>query len=286
MRKNKIIFFMFLLIGFGLVNYPFISQWVNRRNQGEVVYNYNTATEDLTNGQREEILEAAKLYNIELAENQSGLSDGFSTERFEDDEYESLLNLSGDGVMGYIGIPAIDVMLPVYHGTGARALSEGAGHLFRSSLPVGGESTHTVISAHTGLASKAMFTDLDKLEMGDHFYIYILDEILAYEVNDIAVVEPEDTSRLMIVPGEDLATLVTCTPYGINSHRLLVQGVRVPYVPEEQALDPDEKESGFWVWCRRGFIASVVILAAVAVILMKPEKKGRKRKYEKEEPGN
>lgn len=286
MRKNKLIFFMFLLIGFGLINYPFISQWVNRRSQGEVIYDYSTAAEGLSDGQRKEMLEAAKLYNAKLADKQSGLADGFTSSQTPDAEYESLLNLSGDGVMGYIEIPTIEVMLPVYHGTGAQALSEGAGHLFQSSLPVGGEDTHTVISAHTGLASKAMFTDLDKLEAGDHFFIHVLDEVLAYEVNDIAVVEPQDTEKLKIVPGEDLATLVTCTPYGINSHRLLVQGVRVPYDPEEQALDPDDKENGFWVWCRRGFIASVVILAAVAFILMKPEKKGRKRKYEKEEPGN
>ena len=286
MRRDKLILFLFLLIGFGLLNYPFVSQWVNRRSQSEVISNYGDNVDLLAKEEKETMLAAARAYNQNLADKQSGLADGFTSSQAPDAEYESLLNLSGDGVMGYIEIPSIDVMLPVYHGTGAHALSEGAGHLFQSSLPVGGEDTHTVISAHTGLASKAMFTDLDKLEMGDHFYIYILDEVLAYEVNDIAVVEPQDTEKLKIVPGEDLATLVTCTPYGINSHRLLVQGVRVPYVPEEQALDPDEKESGFWVWCRRGFIASVVILAAVALILMKPEKKGRKRKYEKEEPGN
>ena len=247
MRRDKLILFLFLLVGFGLLNYPFISQWVNRRSQSEVISEYGETADTLAEEEKEAILEAARTYNQNLAEKQSGLTDGFSSAQAVDDEYERLLDPFGDGVMGYIEIPSIEVMLPIYHGTGAKALSEGAGHLFQSSLPVGGENTHTVISAHTGLASKAMFTDLDRLEAGDHFFIHVLDEVLAYEVNDIAVVEPEDTEKLKIVPGEDLATLVTCTPYGINSHRLLVQGLRVPYDPEEQALDPDDKESGFWV---------------------------------------
>lgn len=286
MRKNKLIFFIFLLIGAGLMNYPFVSQWINRKSQGRVIYNYNQASERLSQEGVDEILEAAKVYNSELAECQEGLADGFSAAEIQNEEYESILNPTGDGMMGYVEIPAIDVMLPIYHGTGVRTLEKGAGHLVGSSLPVGGENTHSVISAHAGLASKAMFTDLDRLEIGDRFYMYILNEVLAYEVKEINIVKPEETEKLEIVPGEDLVTLVTCTPYGINSHRLLVKGVRIPYSPEEQKEDKKHQEDGFWVWCRRGFIASVVILAGVAIVLFKPESKGRKRKNERKGPDN
>lgn len=146
-----------------------------------------------------------------------------------DEEYMSCLNLAGDGMMGYVQIPKINVKIPIFHTTSEEVLLTAAGHLEGSSLPVGGEGTHAVISAHRGLPSAALFTDLDRLAEGDCFLLYILDDVLCYRVDQISVVEPEDTSALAAVDGEDLVTLLTCTPYGVNSHRMLVRGYRVPY---------------------------------------------------------
>lgn len=281
-RRDKIIFFLLILIGLGLLNYPFISQWVNRRSQSSVIYGYQEQTEQLTDDGISEMLEAAREYNRKLAAQQLQLEDGFSAEQSRDKEYESLLNPGGNGVMGWIEIPVIDVMIPVYHGTGVKALESGAGHLYQSSLPVGGTDTHAVLSAHTGLASKALFTDLDKLEKKDRFFLYILDETLAYEVTDITVVLPEETDSLMIVPGEDLVTLVTCTPYGINSHRLLVTGKRIPWEPEEEQAEEVTEERGLWKWSQRLFILSVIVLAVTGILLIKPKRKGGDRNHEQE----
>ena len=158
------------------------------------------------------------------------------------EDYYSLLNLSGDGIMGYIEIPIINVHLPIYHGTGDSSLSKCVGHLLGSSLPVGGESTHAILSGHSGMASQTMFTDLEQLDIGDVFYLYVLDEILAYQVSEINTVLPSDTSLLGIWEGEDCCTLVTCTPYGVNTHRLLVTASRIPYEEAEQIAELAETE--------------------------------------------
>lgn len=281
-RRDKIIFFLLILIGLGLLNYPFISQWVNRRSQSSVIYGYQEQTGQLTDDGISEMLEAAREYNRKLAAQQLQLEDGFSAEQSRDKEYESLLNPGGNGVMGWIEIPVIDVMIPIYHGTGVAALESGAGHLYQSSLPVGGTDTHAVLSAHTGLASKALFTDLDKLEKKDRFFLYILDETLAYEVTDITVVLPEETDSLRIVPGEDFVTLVTCTPYGINSHRLLVTGKRIPWEPEKKQAEEVTEERGLWKWSQRLFILSVIVLAVTGILLIKPKRKGGDRNHEQE----
>lgn len=278
MKKNKVIFFLFLLAGLGLLNYPFVSQWLNRQNQTKVIYDYRTSAESIVTEEKNEIIALAHQYNEELMKKQTTLSDGFSGELTMDERYNELLNPSGDGVMGWIEIPVIDVMLPVYHTTQSSVLQKGVGHLYQSSLPVGGTDTHAVLSAHTGLATKTLFTDLDQLKKGDRFYLYILDDVLAYEVTEISTVLPEDTKQLGIVPGEDLVTLVTCTPYGINSHRLLVRGSRVAYDAVQQA-EPQEniaKEGGIWLWSRRFFILSLFILTCAGVLLLKPEKRGRR----------
>ena len=172
-----------------------------------------------------------------------------------DEAYMACLNINDDEVMGIVEIPKIDVELPIYHTTDEDVLQIGAGHLEGSSLPVGGESTHAVISAHRGLPSATLFTDLDQLVEGDHFLLHILDDTLCYEVDQITVVEPDQTESLSVVEGEDLVTLLTCTPYGVNTHRLLVRGHRVPYVPEEVADEASDSLFGnslhtnyiFWV---------------------------------------
>ena len=210
--------------------------------------------------------QAAEAYNKELMENQTGVTDGFSADRQKDNRYESLLNFSGDGIMGIIRIPKIQVQLPVYHGTSAKVLKEGVGHLYGSSLPTGGEGTHAVLSSHRGLPSKTLFTDLDQLEEGDLFFLDILGEEMAYQVAEILTVTPEETEALEIVPGKDYVTLVTCTPYGINSHRLLVRGERIPW--EERDSMPEETAYGIWQYMKIVFIVSAVIILAAGMLLI------------------
>ena len=177
--------------------------------------------------------------------------------------------------------PAIDVALPIYHGTGTVALENGVGHLVQSSLPVGGADTHAVLSAHTGLATKTLFTDLDQMKTGDVFYVHVLDTVLAYAVEDIKTVLPHETDSLRIVPGEDLVTLVTCTPYGINSHRLLVTGRRVALTQEEvRQWQTETVQTGPWKWDRVVFWISLAVLLISGILLLKPKRKGGKRNRE------
>jgi sortase A len=192
----------------------------------------------------------------------------------EDEEYMSCLDLTGDGMMGTVEIPKIRITLPIYHTTNEEVLEKAAGHLEGSSLPVGGESTHAVISAHRGLPSASLFTDLDKLEVGDHFLINVLDDTLCYEVDQIEVVEPEDTSSLAVEEGEDLVTLLTCTPYGVNSQRLLVRGHRVPYdaeevQDEELPLSNISLHTSYLLWV----IVGLLITGIFILILFRREQK-------------
>ena len=185
------------------------------------------------------------------------------------EEYDSILNLSGDGIMGYIEIPKINVHLPIYHGTGDRSLSKGVGHLLGSSLPVGGASTHSILSGHSGMASQTMFTDLEQLDIGDVFCLYVLDEILAYQVAEINTVLPSDTSLLGIWEGEDCCTLVTCTPYGVNTHRLLVTASRIPYGEAEQIAEQTEAASSTGSHWMQYYLRGLEIgLAVVAGFLL------------------
>ena len=205
-----------------------------------MISSYDENAVRLRESEKQAALEAARQYNQELLGNLE-LLDPFSPIKKEVDErYQSLLNTNAAGMMGYIRIPKMEVELPIYHGTEEKVLQSGIGHFEGTSLPVGGESTHTVLTGHRGLPSKLLFTDLDKLKEGDIFYIKVLGETLAYQVDQILTVEPENTKALTIVPGEDYATLVTCTPYAVNTHRLLVRGTRIPY---EEAIRqvPDEK---------------------------------------------
>lgn len=184
-----------------------------------------------------------------------------------DDIYEEILNPSGDGIMGVLRIPKIQVHLPVYHGTSAKVLEEGVGHLYGSSFPTGGEGTHSVLSSHRGLPSKTLFTDLDQIKEGDLFFLDILGEEMAYRVEAILTVEPEETDALEIIPGKDYVTLVTCTPYGINSHRLLVRGERISW--EEKDKEPEENEAyGIWRWMKILFIVSAVVILAAGILLI------------------
>ena len=214
---------LILLAGLSLLLYPSLSDYWNSFHQTKAIASYSEEVANLDEMQYEKMWEAAKAYNQALAE-----SDNFFLLTDEQKEkYEELLNVSGSGIMGYIEIPSIDCSLPVYHGTDDAVLQIAVGHLDWTSLPVGGASTHCVISGHRGLPSAKLFTSLDKLTEGDIFMLRVLDEVLTYEVDQILIVEPQDISALRIVEGQDYCTLVTCTPYGINTHRLLVRGHRI-----------------------------------------------------------
>ena len=281
MNKRNLVFFLFLVLGLGLLNYPFVSQWVNRQSQSRVVFDHAEQAQQLSSEAKDALLRAAESYNRALAQSQQPITDGFSAPQDAGGDYDALLNPGGDGVMGYLEIPAIDVALPIYHGTGAAALENGVGHLAQSSLPVGGADTHAVLSAHTGLASKTLFTDLDQLQNGDVFYVHVLDSVLAYQVEDIETVLPHETDSLRIMPGEDLVTLVTCTPYGVNSHRLLVTGRRTALTQEEERQG-ETAQTGLWKWDRAVFWISLSLLLISGILLLKPKRKGGKRSRERE----
>lgn len=240
MTIKDIIRLLVLVVAFAVLLYPTVSSYVNEKNGSKVVSNYDAESVRLSNAEKEKMLEDAREYNKEMLSN-IDLIDPFSQgETNIDERYESLLNMDGSGMMGYIRIPKIKVEIPIYHGTSESVLQAGVGHFWGTSLPVGGESTHTVLTGHRGLPTKTLFTNMDKLVKGDVFYIKVLDETLAYKVDQILTVLPEETEALSIVPGKDYATLVTCTPYAINTHRLLVRGHRIPY---EEAVKIEKNTS-------------------------------------------
>ena len=237
MKKKKdnyitLLLFLILLAGLSLLLYPSVSNYWNSLHQTRAIATYAEEVANLNQDQYDEIWAAAESYNASLTDrvNAYQLSDA------QKEEYQQLLNVSGIGVMGYIEIPSIDCSLPIYHGTEESVLQTAVGHLEWSSLPVGGESTHCVLSGHRGLPSARLFTNLDKLREGDTFLLRVLDETLTYEVDQILIVEPQDTAALEIVEGQDYCTLVTCTPYGINTHRLLVRGHRIDNIEEAKIV--------------------------------------------------
>ncbi len=225
MKKHlsTILFVLVLVIGLFLLLYPTFSDWWNSFRSSRAIASYNEQVVAIDGDKYEEMWIDAEEYNRSLVERPFN----FQLSDEQKAEYEALLNVGNNGIMGYIDIPSIDVTLPVYHGTGKSALQIAVGHLEWTSLPVGGESSHCVVSGHRGLPSAKLFTDLDQLEIGDVFLLQVLNEVLTYEIDQILIVEPDDTDELGIKEGEDLCTLVTCTPYGINSHRLLVRGHRI-----------------------------------------------------------
>lgn len=217
------ILILVLIAGLSLLLYPSVSNYWNSLHSSRAISAYAENVANLDGEQYEQMLAAAQAYNRSLAERNAGVE--LSEEQRT--EYEKQLNVSDTGIMGYIEIPSLNVSLPIYHGTDEAVLQVAVGHLEWSSLPVGGESSHCVLSGHRGLPSARLFTDLDKLQEGDVFMLRVLDEVLTYEVDKISIVEPSQTEDLQIVEGSDLCTLVTCTPYGINTHRLLVRGHRI-----------------------------------------------------------
>lgn len=225
MRKHASTIFLILIlvVGLSLMLYPSFSNWWNEAHQSRAIAAYSQEVSKLDENRYDELWQQAREYNRSLV----GRENAYLLDDSQKAEYERLLDVSGMGIMGYIEIPSLKVSMPIYHGTEESVLQVAVGHLEWTSLPVGGESTHCVLSGHRGLPSAKLFTDLDRLVVGDRFRLGVLDQVLTYEVDQILIVEPQDTEALLIEEGKDLCTLVTCTPYGINTHRLLVRGHRV-----------------------------------------------------------
>ena len=283
MKRKQILFLpllLLLLLGLGLVAYPMISSHYTERHQSQVYMQYQEVVEKADGEELDTARAEAEAYN-EL------LVSGATAAELEALDYDSLLNLAGNGIMGYIEIPAIDVLLPIYHGVGEDSLERGAGHMPSTSLPIGGRGTHAVISAHSGMATARMFTDLERLEAGDVFYIHMLNEALAYEVDQILIVKPYQIDALKIDAEKDYVTLITCTPYGVNSHRLLVRGHRIEPEAEENAsneiasLQAEPKQSTwmakYWEGIRDGLFIFLLIITLWLVLTLLT-KKLRKRK--------
>ena len=260
---------MAFLIALGITLYPMISTWYNERHQAEVHIHYQEKVEQVDNTKLIEAKELAVAYNQTILPGAQD-EDSFSKEALlsASENYGSLLNLAGEGIMGYVEIPTIGVTLPIYHGTNNSTLERGVGHLLGSSLPVGGESTHSVLTAHSGMASAKMFSDLDRLKIGDIFFLDVLGEKLAYQVDQIKTVLPYDTTFLQTEIGNDLCTLVTCTPFGVNTHRLLVRGTRIEYeeaeVIVEEKLETEEPVKSTW---EQQYLQGILIGIGAVVIL-------------------
>ena len=250
-----ILFFLAL----GITAYPVVSNFLYDRHRSLVETAYFEAMEQLDDKTIRKAKQEAEEYNALLSK---GISESRSDSEMS--LYNDILNVNGDGVMAYIEIPAIDINLPISHGTEAKTLENYVGHVVGSSLPVGGESTHAVISGHSGMAGQRMFTDLHELKAGDMVYIHVLDEVLAYEVDEVNTVLPGDTSLLGIEPGKDFLTLITCTPVGVNTHRLLVHCSRVPYAQEEEQADGETvPETSTW---QRQYLTGIGCGAAALII--------------------
>ena len=271
MRKHlsTIVLLFILFIGLSLLLYPTASDYWNSFHQTRAIATYAENVANLDNNQYDQLWEDARAYNQALPFR----SNPYYLSEEQKAEYESLLDVSGLGVMGYIEIPEIDVSLPIYHGTEESVLQVAVGHLDWTSLPVGGESTHCVLSGHRGLPSARLFTDLDKLTVGDRFLLRVLDEVLTYEVDQILIVEPHETDALKIEPGKDLCTLVTCTPYGINTHRLLVRGHRVENEREAKTVRVTSDAIQIEPYLVAAVVAVPILLVLLIVLLIPKRRK-------------
>lgn len=278
MKKNRssIILILIFLVGLSVMLYPTVSDYINQKNQSRAVASYSEEVENLSDVDYQAYFDAADDYNRRLAET----PDAFYRPE-EVSGYTDTLDVSGTGIMGYITIPKIGVELPVYHGTSDGVLQVAAGHLEGSSLPVGGAGTHAVISAHRGLPSAKLFTNLDELEVGDTFTITVLDRVLTYEVDQISIVLPTETDLLQPVEGKDYVTLMTCTPYGINTHRLLVRGKRIENAENQKHIRVTADALRIEPIIVAPALAVPMLLVMLVVMLAVPHL--RKRKNQREE---
>ena len=278
MKKNKstIILILVFFVGLSVMLYPTLSDYVNQLHQSRAVASYAQDVDTMTDADYSAYFDAADAFNAQVAANENAL--------YRPDQltgYNDTLDITGTGIMGYITISKIGVELPIYHGTSDGVLQIAAGHLEGTSLPVGGGSTHAVISAHRGLPSAKLFTNLDKLREGDTFLLRVLDEILTYEVDQILIVEPQDTAALEIVEGQDYCTLVTCTPYGINTHRLLVRGKRVETTESQKHIRVAADAFRIEPIIVAPILAIPMLLAALVGVLVAPHLRKRSKRRRK-----
>ena len=277
MKKNKnrittVLLALVFLAGLSLLLYPTVSDYWNSFHASRAVAAYAQEVADLNGEEYDRLLAAARDYNARVAQR----SNTFALTEEEAAEYQSLLNMDGTGIMGYIEIPNIKLSLPIYHGTEESVLQIAVGHLDWSALPVGGEGTHCVLSGHRGLPSAKLFTNLDQLREGDTFTLRALDEVLCYEVDQIRVVEPQDTDALLPEPGQDLCTLVTCTPYGVNTHRLLVRGHRIETPDSADAIRVTSDAMQIEPILVAPAVGVPLVLLAVAILLLSDRRRRRK----------
>ena len=257
-RYDSVLLFAALLIGMCLLLYPSLADYWNSFHQSRAIMDYSTKVSEMDAEEYAALIEEAEAYNAWLA----GTGTTWSMGEEQQKRYEGLLNFTGTGVMGYIDIPKINVKLPIYHGTDEAVLQTSIGHIRETSLPVGGAGSHCALSGHRGLPSAKLFSDLDKVIEGDTFTLSILNETYTYQVDRIRVVQPSDVSALQIVPGEDLCTLITCTPYGINTHRLLVRGHRVENAHGDAQVVADALQM------EPAFVAPFVMAPMLAILLI------------------
>lgn len=293
--KRKLVNLLILLLflgGLSIFLYPSVSNYINEKNASRVISSYESIVDQMAEEDYSKELADARAYNGFLAGFPDLLGAALAEREREDSPYEALLNIGGNGIMAMIRIPSIQVNLPIYHGTDESVLQVAVGHYIGSSLPVGGPGTHAVLTGHRGLPSARLFTDLDRLEEGDIFYLKVLGEILEYQIDQIQVVLPQELDGLSIAEGEDYVTLVTCTPYGINSHRMLIRGTRIPYdgnYEEKAAMKPapansdvpkEEQGNGLtgkqWIL----FGAAAFLTAVLAGLFFPGKKAGEKQKKE------
>ena len=271
-RLGNILLIILFLVGAGITFYPVVSKTWNYYRDQKLILEYEDTVDSISEERCREILNEAIAYNEQHTSND--IIDAFNQES-EDyvltHPYDTLLNPSGNMIMGYLEIPKIKVSLPIYHGISSTVLQKGVGHIEGTSLPVGGFNTHTVLAGHRGLPERKLLTDLDQVKLGDKFYISVMSETLAYEIDSITVVEPHETEPLAIVSGEDLSTIVTCTPYGVNSHRLLVRGHRIPYI-EDEKKEYDAMSTGLGLE-EKLLIAGLSAFAAFVLLLLLTQKK-------------
>lgn len=280
--RQKIIPILIVLFGFALLLYPFISNYMFEKSAGSTIESYKKQSKTYDQKQKEKALKEAKEYNQDLTRSAVQLTDPFKAKKSDGETmvYNNILNLDQSGVMGYLEIPCISVNLPIYHGTDAEILERGVGHLAASSLPIGGKSTHSILTGHTGLSSAKLFTDLTEMKKEDLFFIHVLDRTLAYKVDQISVVRPEDTRKLQIVKGKDYVTLVTCTPYGVNDHRLLVRGVRTKYVKKQRSSIRPRNQDSQWMRTYKKAIAIGLMIVTALILLGKVFQKLYRKKTE------
>ena len=271
---STILLVAIFFVGLCVLLYPTVSDFWNEKKQSQAIVNYDDLIVDLTPEDYSEYFSKADSYNQKIR----NMSFPFLNHKDIADEYYSVLDVNGDGMMGYITIEKIKVQLPIYHGTSDKVLNSAVGHVEGSSIPVGGESTHSVLSAHRGLPSAKLFTNLDKVEVGDIFTIRILDRTTTYQVDQILIVLPEDTENLNIVAGEDYCTLVTCTPYGINTHRMLVRGTRIENIEPDRVINVITEAYQIDPLIVTPAVAAPILGALLLYLIIKSSRDRKKRK--------